>query len=174
MRVWACVCFSCVRLDAGAPLFDVDAPCTWEDCRESNHELLATIRECEHSYELHEIALSDSRMHRMSVPKLADQVDLDRVRLVPRFGVAQGVRENGTVKVRAVDNFSWSCSKGVKRRKRRDVKRDSINGQFGMEHCIRHDHLDMLLVAMRLCVELTGQAGFSCAAACGSVWLRLW
>ena len=27
---------------------------------------------------------------------------------MPRFGIEQGFKEDGSVKVRAVDNFSWS------------------------------------------------------------------
>ena len=72
----------------GAPLVDEDAPCLWDNCRAGNEELLASIRECEHSKELHEIALADSRLHRMSVPTPVDQVDLGKVWLVPRFGLA--------------------------------------------------------------------------------------
>ena len=42
--------------------------------------------------------------------------------MVPRFGVAQGLKPDGTAKIRAVDHFSWSCAAGRKKRKRTEVK----------------------------------------------------
>ena len=38
----------------------------------------------------------------------AELSQLGDVLLVPRFGIEQGFKEDGSVKVRAVDNFSWS------------------------------------------------------------------
>ena len=72
-------------------------------------------------------------------PVRADSIDLSTVRLVPRsvyqihycvcpflrldrFSVAQGVKSDGSVKIRAVDNFSWSCKATYgRKRKRADV-----------------------------------------------------
>jgi hypothetical protein len=74
-----------------------------------------------------------------------------QVRLVPRFGVLQGVRADGTPKVRAVDNFSWSCSgRSRTKRKRSEIKSESVNGHFAFEQPISHDHLDDIFEAMRL------------------------
>ena len=46
----------------------------------------------------------------------------NKVLMVPRFGVAQGLKQDGTAKIRAVDHFSWSCAAGRKKRKRTEVK----------------------------------------------------
>ena len=69
---------------------------------------------------------------------------------MPRFGVLQGVRADGTPKVRAVDNFSWSCSGSSRtKRKRSEIKGESVNGHFAFGQPIRHDHLDDIIEAMR-------------------------
>ena len=95
---------------------------------------------------------------------------------MPRFAVAQGWRPNGDVKVRPVDNFSWSSQQGCKRyRTRREVKADSVNGHFEVrplsralfgQHvalaqvpvAVKHDHLDDLLAAMRRYHAVTREA----------------
>ena len=76
---------------------------------------------------------------------------------MPRFGVTQGVKPDGTVKVRAVDHFSWSQPNGRKKRKKSEIKSDSINGHFAIDTPIHHDHLDDLLEAMRMQKRATGQ-----------------
>ena len=119
-------------------------------------------------------------------PVRAEHFDLNEIRLVPRlvastyicykcalvvyrFSVAQGTKQDGSVKIRAVDNFSWS-SEGLHghKRKRKEVllvvmfvewhfiysyyqiKAASVNGHYEVDCCIQHDHLDDLLEAMRL------------------------
>ena len=76
------------------------------------------------------------------------------MRLVPRFGIIQGTRQDGTIKVRPVDHFSWSH--GSRKRSRAEVKADSINGHYNMPGSVAHDHLDDLLASMRLHFELIG------------------
>ena len=131
----------------------------------------------------------------MARPVRADSIDLSAIRLVPRlvsaaslcvcthlrlgrFSVAQGVKSDGSVKIRAVDNFSWS-SKGTSGRKRKradvslflfrvaslpdcilvfQIKAASINGHFDIDCNIQHDHLDDLLEAMRLHHSLIEEA----------------
>jgi hypothetical protein len=151
----------CVPLHAasGAPLLDdTEEWRFWNRCKDSNKELLASLREDACAEELHQIALSDCAKHRMSKPVRAVEADLQELLCVPRFGVEQGVKQDGTKKVRAVDHFSWSQSSGQKKRRRRDVKSESINGHFTPEMTIKHDHLDDLLAAMRLQHDITGQA----------------
>ena len=98
----------------------------------------------------------------------------------PRFAVAQGVKPDGTEKVRAVDHFSWSFSNGQKKRMRREVKSQSVNGHFTPDRAIKHDHLDDLLAAMKLLHETTGQveafafAMFLCMRLAGLQVPRLW
>ena len=69
--------------------------------------------------------------------------------MVPRFGVAQGIRQDGTKKVRAIDNFSWAPKTMKGKRTRKEMKADSINGHYAVPIDIKHDHLDMLHTAMR-------------------------
>ena len=151
----------CVPLHAasGAPLLDNDEDWRlWSRCKNSNKELLASLSEDASAEELHKIAFDDAARHRMSKPVRAAEADLDELLCCPRFGVEQGVKQDGTKKVRAVDHFSWSRSNGQKKRRRRDVKSESINGHFTPDMAIKHDHLDDLLAAMRLQHDTTGQA----------------
>ena len=76
---------------------------------------------------------------------------------MPRFGIFQGEKDDGTVKVRAVDDFSWSCSHGGRKRKRSDIKSNSINGNYEPDVVMKHDHLDDLLASMRYHFSLTQQ-----------------
>ena len=78
------------------------------------------------------------------------------MRLVPRFGIIQGTRPDGSIKVRPVDHFSWSH--GPRKRSRAEVKAGSINGHYNMPGSVAHDHLDDLLASMRLHFELISDA----------------
>lgn len=142
---------------AGAPLIDEGAEWSLGRCEASNAELFAQLRYDENEEQLHQIAFDDAAKHRMSAPVRADAGIAGRVLCCPRFGVEQGVRADGTKKLRAVDHFSWSHAKGQKKRKRREVKFDSINGHFTADVDLKHDHLDDLLAAMKVQFESTGQ-----------------
>ena len=96
-----------------------------------------------------------------------DECCLTHTLLHPRFAVEQGTRyidksplfhmlcstsfkfafgrEDGTVKLRAIDNFSWSSCK-ARSAKRRKI--DSVNGHTRMPERIKHDHLDQYKCAM--------------------------
>lgn len=68
---------------------------------------------------------------------------------MPRFAIEQGVRSDGSLKVRSVDNFSWSgCA--TKKRKRAEVKAASVNGHYSVDRAISHDHLDDLHRGMKM------------------------
>ena len=105
------------------------------------------------------MTVEDGRKGRMTWPVRAQEANLDEIRLCPRFGVQQGVREDGTTKVRAVDNMSWCAaadlppSSGGSRKRRRE---QSVNGHTGLPEHISHDHLDQLAAAMRAHRELIG------------------
>ena len=153
----------------GAPLFDNDAGTLWWECEASNSELIASLREGAHSTALHELTMADARLGRMTLPVPADRVDLSNVRLVPRFAVEQGTRPDGSAKLRPIDNFSWSHQGAARRkRKRSEVKEQSINGQFTQADKIKHDHLDELLGAMRVHHDEVGQVCIYCAWRCFS------
>ena len=90
-----------------------------------------------------------------------------QVLLVPRFGVTQGVKDDGTAKVRAVDHFSWSHAGGRKKRKRAEVKSASVNGHYSLSESIKHDHLDDLHAAMKCHHEVLGEVCTCVKHACG-------
>ena len=69
---------------------------------------------------------------------------------MPRFGVDQGQKPDGTKKIRAVDHFSWSHVKGKRKRKRSEIKSGSVNGHYVPDVELKHDHLDDLAAAMKL------------------------
>ena len=79
-----------------------------EHCLASNAKLLAKLREDPFAKHLMELTRKDAALGRMSEPVPAELSQLGDVLLVPRFGIEQGFKEDGSVKVRAVDNFSWS------------------------------------------------------------------
>ena len=76
----------------------------------------------------------------------AEQCDLSAVRVHPRFSVEQGVREDGTKKIRAVDNFSWANAPGGPKKR----KLESVNGHTSIPEKLKHDHIDDLLAAVKL------------------------
>ena len=157
-RAFMCLlCLSVHAPAAGAPLIDEGAEWHLGLCQASNAELFAQLRSDVNEEQLHQIAHDDAAKHRMSVPKKADADIMGKVLCCPRFGVEQGVRPDGTKKLRAVDHFSWSQSGGQKKRKRREIKWNSINGHFTSDAEVKHDHLDDLLAAMKLQFETTGQ-----------------
>ena len=80
-----------------------------------------------------------------------------QVLLVPRIAVEQGLRPDGSIKVRPVDHFSWSFNQSGKRRTRTETKAGSVNGHYTMPGAVRHDHLDDLLSAMRMFWTILGQ-----------------
>ena len=111
----------------------------------SNKLLLDSLREDEWSDQLYEITLKDARLGRMSYPVEAKHADLKNTLLHPRFGVSQ-LKEDGTYKVRAVDNFSWSA------RVARDKKKRGIDGSVNAFTVafekLTHDSLDVLVAAL--------------------------
>ena len=134
-------------------LYDDDAGLSSTDCFASNLELLRKLRPDDHEEALHQLALDDFALGRMSKPVRTNQVDLHKVRLVPRFGVVQGVKPDGSAKVRAVDHMSWSMKGNARKRSRKDMKADSVNGHYVPKASVTHDHLDDLRAAMRLHVD---------------------
>ena len=159
-HTFPCLCWSVFAsiVFAGAPLIDEGAEWSLGHCKASNEELFSQLRSDVNEEQLHQIACDDAAMHRMSFPVRAEPGITGKVLCCPRFGVEQGVRPDGTLKLRAVDHFSWSHANGLRKRKRRDVKWASINGHFTPGVELKHDHLDDLLAAMKLQYVSTGQA----------------
>ena len=77
---------------------------------------------------------------------------LGQMRLHPRFGIEQGKRPDGTLKIRSVDHFSWVA--GQRRCKKRR-KAASVNGHCVLTEKITHDHVDDIAAGM---VELRRRA----------------
>ena len=96
----------------------------------------------------------DAEKGRMSVPQSIDDIDLGAHRLHPRFGVEQGTKDDGSLKIRAVDNLSWS---GVSGRKRRKLGA-SVNGHCRIPDALRHDHIDDLMEASTSLHDTFGEA----------------
>ena len=95
-------------------------------------------------------------MHRV-VRCSFDYCYVPRCRLVPRFGVEQGLKPDGSIKLRAVDHMSWSAAQGQKRkRSRNQIKEHSINGHCYVPAKVSHDHLDSLLQLLRVVFAKTG------------------
>ena len=89
-----------------------------QTCAASNRDILGRLKEdVEHSDELFRFTCADSDMHRMTPLLHYDELDLNNVRISQRFAVAQGVREDGSPKVRCVDSCTESginpCTESV-------------------------------------------------------------
>ena len=82
------------------------------DCQRSNVLLVESLREDQFSKDLMELTRHDAAMDRMTPPRPINECDIAGLRLCPRFGVEQGIRPDGTRKVRAVDNMSWAARDG--------------------------------------------------------------
>ena len=78
-------------------------------------------------------------------------------RLAPRFSVEQE-KEDGSVKVRPIDNFSWCAPEQTYGRQTAAQKRaGSVNGHSTAHEKLQHDHLDKLAAMVRHGLERTGQ-----------------
>ena len=125
----------------------------------SNTFLLQSLREDEHSDALHALTVADAGRGWMTEPKAAEDIDLASLRAVPRFAVVQGEKPDGSPKIRAVDNMSWSApADGCDMRRRRhknEVKEASLNGRHTCVHeRVKHDHLDSLMLCVCSFIEL--------------------
>ena len=107
---------------------------------ERNCRLLETLSADKHAVELVKQMEEDAKVGRMSQPVPIEQVDLQNVLLASRFGVEQGVREDGTPKIRAVDNETDN----------------GLNEATSATEKNHNDSLDMLFVVVRLLFVSSG------------------
>ena len=123
-------------------------------CESSNKALLQGLRQCSHARALLEQTKKDAALGRMSEPELLADADAHALLLNPRFGVEQE-KEDGTVKVRAIDHLSWSPSTqgAAERPSKRRRKEASLNGHVTASEKLHHDTLDALALAMKKYVE---------------------
>ena len=129
-----------------------------EDRLRSNSVLESHVRDDEQAGELHKSIRKDAAQGWMSEPVLASEVGPDGGRAVPGRGVAQ-LRADGSTKVRAVFDFSWSApapEQQGRRLPRKEAKARSINGCTWLPEKCSHDHLDNLVQFCRELVLLCG------------------
>ena len=157
----------------------------WDSCARQVLQIgLACGGTCQHlqdknAAKLLQLAVDDSKEGRMSVPVSLEMAPLDEVLLNPRFGVEQ-LKEDGSIKVRAIDHFSWSpaahafgmASEGERLSKKvqprcpcklvgqcrplQARKEFSVNGHVMPTEKLRHDTLDALALAASMFVDLVG------------------
>ena len=131
-----------------------------EDCLRSNHRLVPGLKEDKFAKELFELTCADAALGRMTYPKVVAECDLETVRAHPRFAVDQGVKVDGTRKLRAVDNMSWSAkleSGGHQRMSKKRLRVGSINGHCAAHESVKHDHVDDLAAGMAKFIQCTKQ-----------------
>lgn len=116
-------------------------------CADHNARLFKALREDPHAEWLYKSVMDDARAWRMSEPEVWDGVDSVHL-FHPRFAVSQ-LRPDGTEKLRAVDNFSWSPSC--------EGKVDSANGFTVVQEKMSHDTLDSLAEALALFMQHAGE-----------------
>ena len=75
-------------------------------CKKRNKKLLRKLRTDPNAAELLKQTQEDARAGRMSPPGSPDEIDLSNISIASRFGVEQGTREDGSIKVRAIDDES--------------------------------------------------------------------
>ena len=113
----------------------------------SNKLLAKELRKNAFEEEFHKMVVGDAQRGWMSEPTRASVSLLD-ARAVPGVGVQQGIKSDGSIKVRAVYNFSWSTPwpvDAVKRISYMEAKARSINGCTCLPEKLSHDHLDDLM-----------------------------
>jgi len=132
---------------------------------ETNISIIKRLREDSNAESLYEACCSDARLGRMSHPAVLEAASLDACHLSPRFGVVQGkiacvrlfalvrlfmsrcagVRADGSIKVRPVD----------------DMSRSLVNAAAKPSEKLRYDSLDGLLQALRF-IAVRSKVSFHC------------
>ena len=74
----------------------------------ANNVLVASLKEDEHSEALFRMASEDADLCRMTKPRPLKSADLCDFTLSPRFCIEQGVKRDGSPKLRAIDDLSRS------------------------------------------------------------------
>ena len=99
-----------------------------------NKKLVDTLREeCRWSDSLMQLCKEDAQKGRMEMPRHAHEANLDQVTLSPRFAVIQGVKPDGSPKVRPVD----------------DLTRSECNAATEVTEKLAYESLDELLASAR-------------------------
>ena len=120
-------------------------------CATSNEALIREMRADPEAETLLECTRADAALGRMTMPVPYKAEEWKNVLLHPRFSVTQG-REDGSVKVRPIDNLSWSTGASSKA----EAKAGSVNGHVSPTEKLRHDTLDAFAAALCIFVALFG------------------
>ena len=120
-------------------------------CATSNEALIREMRADPEAETLLECTRADAALGRMTMPVPYKAEEWKNVLLHPRFSVTQA-REDGSVKVRPIDNLSWSTGASSKA----EAKAGSVNGHVSPTEKLRHDTLDAFAAALCIFVALFG------------------
>ena len=116
-----------------------------ESALKSNQELPASLKQDPNAKELCAAANKDAALGRMTEVVPVAELDLSKLLLARRFCREQGVRSDGTVKYRAVDDESVN----------------GINSCFQMGDTLSCDCLNQLAALIRRTVNCTGSSNVS-------------
>jgi hypothetical protein len=104
-----------------------------ENRRRNNMCIVSRLREDDHSQALFDKCQEDAALGRMTPPRELKDEDLDALHLAPRFGVEQGLKDDGSLKVRPIDDMSAS----------------GVNAATAATEKLRYDTIDMLFETLR-------------------------
>ena len=127
----------------------------WNDAERSNMLLADELKSDAFEQEFHTLVSKDAAEGWMSKP-IPFSKDAFQARAVPGLGVQQGFKKDGSVKVRAVYNYSWCAPECGKSSSYRERKSRSVNGCTWLPEKLSHDHLDDLINFCRKMVLLLG------------------
>ena len=99
----------------------------------TNAQILSKLRADVHAEDLLKMTIADAELGRMSWPRPISEADMHLANMSPRFCIEQGLKPDGTPKLRAVDDFSKSL----------------VNECVVASEKLKYDTLDALLVTMR-------------------------
>lgn len=103
---------------------------------QKNRALLESVREDKHAAKLTSLCRDDARMGRMRgpfEPHDPSAPKLDEVTITPRFCVEQGIKDDGSMKLRPIDDFSRSL----------------CNHTVTTDEKLKYDGLDALVALLR-------------------------
>jgi hypothetical protein len=107
---------------------------------ERNTRLLASLKEDKHASTLLSQMKEEAKMGRMSTPVRVEEIDLTENLLAKRFAVEQGLRPDGTPKLRPCDDETAS----------------GTNGHCRAAEKLRNDSLDMYVILISKIMGLCG------------------
>ena len=163
----------------GTPIGEASTPDPsklWSNRHEANAELLRSLHEDEHAEEMLKLTQDDAKKGWMS-----DPVPLHRSKLMQtgmlclRFAVAK-TKEDGSTKLRAVDNLSWGatvCLEQSQRPTKRARKTVSVNGNTMPNEKLKHHTLDSFVDLLKNFRKVVGCLPAMCKADIDAAFRRV-